>query len=277
MSDGSDPCNIGIMHPAFRVGKKDLLDWINSFFELNYTKVEECATGAIYCQICDCLWKGSVPMSRINWDAKSEYEYMQNFKFAQTAFKKRQVTKDIPIMKLTKAKFQDNLEFLQWCKHFFDCKYNGDNYNAKQRRAASSKGGKSAGANSKAKREAKMNSSGASSTSETKKSTTSGAKTTSKATKKTTSGSGGGGKLTAENEELKASNKDLQDTAEGLEKERDFYFSKLREVEILAQDEEKEFSREIVLEILYKTEDTDEVEGDEEEEAGDDGDDDDTF
>lgn len=36
--------------------------------------------------------------------------------------------------KLIKAKYQDNLEFLQWMKRFFDIKYNGAPYDAVGRR-----------------------------------------------------------------------------------------------------------------------------------------------
>ena len=40
--------------------------------------------------------------------------------------------------KLIKAKYQDNLEFLQWMKRFFDIKYNGQAYEASGRRKGSS-------------------------------------------------------------------------------------------------------------------------------------------
>lgn len=38
--------------------------------------------------------------------------------------------KIVPVEKLIKAKFQDNFEFLQWFKKFFDANYDGHEYNA---------------------------------------------------------------------------------------------------------------------------------------------------
>lgn len=36
----------------------------------------------------------------------------------------------IPVEKLVKGKFQDNFEFLQWFKKFFDANYDGREYDA---------------------------------------------------------------------------------------------------------------------------------------------------
>lgn len=36
--------------------------------------------------------------------------------------------KIIPVEKLVKGKFQDNFEFLQWFKKFFDANYDGKEY-----------------------------------------------------------------------------------------------------------------------------------------------------
>jgi RP/EB family microtubule-associated protein len=38
------------------VGKNELLTWLNELLQLNYTKVEQCANGAAYCQIMDALY-----------------------------------------------------------------------------------------------------------------------------------------------------------------------------------------------------------------------------
>jgi hypothetical protein len=46
------------MDPAFFVGKAVLLKWLNELLELNYTKVEQCCTGAAHCQILDIIWPG---------------------------------------------------------------------------------------------------------------------------------------------------------------------------------------------------------------------------
>lgn len=47
----------------------------------------------------------------------------------QTAWKQLGVDKIVPVEKLIKGKFQDNFEFLQWFKKFFDANYDGHEYN----------------------------------------------------------------------------------------------------------------------------------------------------
>lgn len=69
---------------------------------------------------------------------------------------------------------------------------------------------------------------------------------------------GGGGASAAQIEELNGQILEKNLTIEGLEKERDFYFAKLRDIEVLAQEHEtqegvSEFCNK-VLGVLYATE-----------------------
>jgi len=50
--------------------------------------VEQCATGAVYCQIIDAIYPGTVQMSKVNWQAKVDYEFTYNYKVLQAAFQK---------------------------------------------------------------------------------------------------------------------------------------------------------------------------------------------
>lgn len=56
--------------PHANIGKKGLLDWLNDFYHFNYTKIEECASGAALCQILDSLYPGTVPLAKVNFNAK---------------------------------------------------------------------------------------------------------------------------------------------------------------------------------------------------------------
>ncbi|KAI9581046.1 hypothetical protein GQX74_014429 [Glossina fuscipes] len=55
---------------------------------------------------------------------------LENFEILQALFEKVKADKIIPIDKLVKGDFQDNFEFLQWFKKFFDANYDEKDYDA---------------------------------------------------------------------------------------------------------------------------------------------------
>lgn len=84
------------------------------------SRIEETASGAVACQVIDCLFPGSVPMHKLNWGARGDYEFIQNYKVLQDVFRKLDVDKKIEVNRLIRARYQDNLEFMQWLRKFFE-------------------------------------------------------------------------------------------------------------------------------------------------------------
>jgi RP/EB family microtubule-associated protein len=268
MSDNKE--SIGIMDPAFFVGKNILIKWVNELLNVNVGKVEEMATGAYYCQLLDMIYRDPplVSLSKVNFGAKFDYEYVKNWNVLQAVFTAQGIQKYVDVAKLVKAKYQDNLEFFQWFKSWFDSKYGGGgDYDPKAKREASikAKGGKLPSAPSVAaskpaapSKVAKAPavaaipkpSKPAPAASSIAKKAVSPAKV---APKKT-------GGDSQEVEELTAKMAKLRTTIEGLEKERNFYFGKLRTIEVLCQqDEGKDVeTKGKVLQVLYSTEDPEE-------------------
>ncbi|XP_001846297.2 microtubule-associated protein RP/EB family member 1 isoform X5 [Culex quinquefasciatus] len=263
------------------LSRHDMLSWVNDCLRSQFNKIEELCTGAAYCQYMDMLFPGSVPMKRVKFRTNLEHEYIQNFKILQAAFKKMNVDKIIPIDRLIKGRFQDNFEFLQWFKKFFDANYDGREYDAMLARDNLPMGMGGAGAPKgngvpmvAVPRKAPL----VSSTSRDKikpisKVTPSrpAAQPVSSLERRPLGGGGGGGaanasKSSSQNsvsnqqvDELTTQVMDMRLHLEGLEKERDFYFSKLRDIEILCQeDEQNETPNNLIqriLNILYATED----------------------
>merc|ERR550519_2508022 len=145
------------------------------------------------------LFPGSIQIKKVKFNTKQEHEYINNFKVLQASFKKMSVDKIVPVDRLVKGKFQDNFEFLQWFKKFFDANYGGQDYDALAMR-----GGEEVGSGGKPARAVG-------------------------ASRPAPGGMSGMPKRSqAQIEDLTTQVLEMKLTVEGLEKERDFYFGKLR-------------------------------------------------
>ncbi|KAF8406268.1 hypothetical protein HHK36_008353 [Tetracentron sinense] len=245
--------NIGMMDSAYFVGRSEILAWINSTLQLNLSKVEEAASGAIQCQLMDAVHPGIVSMHKVNFDAKNEYDMIQNYKVLQDVFNKLKITKHIEVSKLVKGRPLDNLEFMQWMKRYCDSVNNGlmNNYNPLERREYC-KGGKEV-----SKRTAPAQASTKSSTAapksqsshSTRRNDGSSANPTNQPVKTTRPASSG----PVYDEQIT----ELKLSVDSLEKERDFYFAKLRDIEILCQSPGIEHLPIVgaIQRILYATDD----------------------
>lgn len=277
---------VGMMDTAYFVGRGELLDFFNDLLDLQLAKIEQTASGAIACQLTEYIFPGSIPMSKVNWEAKADYEFVNNYKLLQKAFSKHTVQRHVDVDKLIRAKYQDNLEFCQWLKAFYDQSgvvredydpsavrakgKGGKKYNELLQKTAAKHGSKPLPA-ARARGAARVTPAPASTTPRTtvrpattttqkttapKPRTTPAARTTTtKAPLKAsenrnpptvnrntpTVGSTQPTKATADEElvkknaELEAKIQELETTVMELEKERDFYFGKLRNVELMLQ------------------------------------------
>lgn len=232
--------------------RTELLQWLNDLLQINYSKIEQCGTGGAYCQILDSIY-GDVPMQKVKMNAKHEYEFLANYKVMQVFFKQKKIDKPIPVDKLVKCKMQDNLEFLQWLKRYWLSTYGGQPYDAVARR-------RGAPADVPATMAPIRAGPGLSAS-------TSRAPVGRKTPLGTRAGSATSGVSAEQLASAQAQVREMSAHLEGLEKERDFYFAKLRDIEILAQQQievlEAEGKDDVTLreiqKILYSTEDGFEV------------------
>ena len=164
---------------------------------------------------------------------------------------------------------QDNLEFLQWSKRHWDQYFPGHEYDPIARR-------KAAGAPTSAA--APVASSSRTSTSSASNPPR---KTAPSATPRTAAPRlAGTGASSATVSHLKTENDALKETVAGLEKERDFYFSKLRDIEVLIQaaiEQDPELEKEDgglvkqIQNVLYATEEGFEIPAEADALAGEEG------
>lgn len=258
------------------LSRHEMLNWVNDSLQAEYKKIEELSNGAAYAQFMDLLFPGTVPLKKVKFRSNLEHEYITNFKFVQVAFKKVGCDKEIPVNRLVKSRFQDNFEFLQWFKKFFDANYDGHEYNALEARGNIPLGSQAGPATARSSHL----SSGMSSSHHPPMASrpVSGRTTTTTTTTHTShapasnnnispsSGLANKPRLTQNGStatldqlaKLKQENEALKANIEAIERERDFYYGKLRDLEVLCQEsgeDEPNVDKKKIIDVLYATED----------------------
>ncbi|KAI1731122.1 calponin homology (CH) domain-containing protein [Ditylenchus destructor] len=280
------------------MSRHEMLMWVNDCLQSEYAKIEQLHDGAGYCLFTEALFPGSIQLKRVKWNSRLELDWLSNWKLVQTTWKQIGVDKIVPVEKLIKGKFQDNFEFLQWFKKFFDANYDGHEYNpmeirnfeelpkenkiksgasapqslrAPQPKVGTRNAAPVAAAPQRANSNASVNSSSnASATSTHRQPPAKPALSTRQPAaphvKQPTTRTAVAATDPHLLEELKQLKRELEETRQqltdsddvvaGLEKERDFYFTKLRKIEVICQDHEQAGVIEVpkLLQILYETE-----------------------
>ncbi|KAJ8016825.1 hypothetical protein DPEC_G00011380 [Dallia pectoralis] len=241
------------------LSRHDMLSWINESVQMNYSKIEQLCSGAAYCQFMDMLFPGCIPLKKVKFQAKLETEFLHNFKLLQTSFKKIGVDKIIPVDKLIKGKFQDNFEFVQWFKKLFDANYDGKEYDPISARQGQDTA-PMPNPGQVAPKPRKPTTVPLHSSTPFIKPAARVAPTRTAVTKTPPRSTGGvirrpGGAGDAEREELSQEVNSLKATVQDMEKERDFYFGKLRSIEVICQevDGEADSTMQKIMDVLYAT------------------------
>ncbi|KAH0786392.1 EB1 protein [Histomonas meleagridis] len=275
---------MGMMSGCYFVGRAELLDWINNLLCLKYDKVEDTSNGAAFCQVIDCIHPGTVALGRVNYNARTEPEMVENYKILQDAFDKNGIKQYIDVNTLTKGKYMAALELFQWIHGYFEQTGPHEEYDAVGRRKQTrckepnerdKMPGKPAGMASNRTRVAPGNppirshptpsvppaqgkplrrvgnTTKASAPRKVAKEPVAKHQSNVQATNAHASDSSA-----KEVKALKTKVNELTEEVEQMSQERDFYYDKLRKVEDYCQDHENEPNIKEILDILYEADES---------------------
>merc|ERR1711964_254045 len=168
---------------------------------------------------------------------RAEYDMMPNYKILQQAFKSG-IPNHIEIEKLIKGKYQDNLEMFQWMKSYYENTYDpgAAEYDAPSRRFGDVQDWAfSSGTPAPSASRSPPASAGSQRRSPVTRRESTRVSREDRGTLSTESMQAFE-VMKRDNDQLREEIVDLKITVDGLEVERDFYFQKLRDIEILCQE-----------------------------------------
>ncbi|PNW70976.1 hypothetical protein CHLRE_17g741200v5 [Chlamydomonas reinhardtii] len=224
--------SFGLQDPHYFLGRAEILGWINDTLGLRLTKVEDTCNGAVACQLLDVLHPGAVPMAKVDYNANSEYQMINNYKVLQDCFNKLKIDKYVEVARLVKGRPLDNMEFMQWFKAYWDQIIPPGSapapYDGPSRRALCKTGDMKHSGGGPAPPKAGGIKAGPPAVSAAPRAAPAAAP-------RVAAGPKGSPGDRDQMDKLNHQLEDLRLKADGYEKEKDFYYSKLRDVELLCQ------------------------------------------
>ncbi|XP_056319640.1 DNA (cytosine-5-)-methyltransferase 3 beta, duplicate a isoform X2 [Danio aesculapii] len=106
-------------NPDDKWSRYEVLGWINKTLQTNFTQVEQCRSGACFCQLIDLLFPGTINLKKVKFESQKRSDFMQNYGLLQAAFRDLEVTEPVPVNELLSGKFRPNFTYLKWFKKFF--------------------------------------------------------------------------------------------------------------------------------------------------------------
>jgi RP/EB family microtubule-associated protein len=112
------------MKKGGKLGRLELLSWINELTESDYPRIESLSDGVAYCQVLDHLHPKTIQLSKLNCKAnlvypRSEDDNYRNLKVLEDALARIRSKRTIDTSKLSRSKFPDNMDFLQWLYQYW--------------------------------------------------------------------------------------------------------------------------------------------------------------
>ena len=110
---------------AKKLGRHELLSWVNSVTQSDYPKIESLSDGIAFCQIIDCFYENCVDLTKLKCmysnyhknsfldNSRNQEDYEKNLTYLNDGLNKIKTLKQIDPIKFAKGKFTTNFEFLQ--------------------------------------------------------------------------------------------------------------------------------------------------------------------
>lgn len=112
------------MRKGGKMGRLELLSWVNELTESDYPRIETLSDGIAYCQVIDLIHPKSVMLVKLNCKSNLDYprnedDNFRNLKVLEDALIKVKSKRTIDTTKLSRSKFPDNMDFLQWLYQYY--------------------------------------------------------------------------------------------------------------------------------------------------------------